>query len=97
MVVIKTVINAIAIPKDMDPCSNSRTINVDITSLFGGEINDAVTSSLKPIIKVIIHAEKTDFNIRGKFIFLKIYRGLAPKTFPAATKFSEICVYPLVT
>ena len=50
----KVQISAIAIPIETLPCSNSLIIKVETTSVLGGAIRLAVTSSRKEMMNVII-------------------------------------------
>ena len=97
VVVNSTHSTAIAIPTETLPCSNSRMIYVDTTSVLGGAIRLAVTSSRKAIIKVIIQPVAIPGLISGSVICRKIYSGLPPNTRPAAIRLSLICVNEDVT
>ena len=89
VVVTKTQITAIAIPEDTEPCSNSLMMKVETTNVLGGAIKDGVTSSLRPMIKVIIKPAITPLKINGRVIFIKVKILLPPKTKPALMRFSE--------
>ena len=59
---------AMAIPTETLPCSNSRTMKVETTSVLGGAIRLAVTSSRKAMMKVIIQPVAMPCWISGRVI-----------------------------
>lgn len=90
-VVVNSVqINAMAMPVETLPCSNSRMMNVETTSVLGGAIRLAHTSSLNAMMKVIIQPLAMDFFSIGRVMRRNTYIRDPPETAPASSRWLPI-------
>ena len=82
---------AIDMPLPTLPCSNCRFMYVETVSVLVGAMREGVTSSLKAIMKVIIHPDIIPRAMSGSVICMNEYRGPAPQILPAAARLGLIC------